>query len=628
MDTLLEEFHVSMDGLKFNQSPVSLRSEGDSPSDSESFSTTLKFISEMLMEEEDLERKSLMLKDSLALQAAEKSFYDVLGQNYPSDKNSGEFESKSSSFQTSFSGSSVNTLLVQDSVSEVQSVVNKFWGGTGEESSSFSKGKAQISEQERFERNLLEYNLLNGLGRKKNNQRERGYDDQDEGRRNKHSAVFGDDSEPIEMFDKVLLNDGDNGETNGFCKGKLNGGTEKLQQNEQARRSGKTSRSKKQEHKAEMVDLWTPLSQCAQAVAGYDQRTATDLLKQIRQHSSPRGDPTQRLAHYFADGLEVRLTGTRTASYSPLVSNEMSSADILRGHRVYITACPFLRMSFCFANRTIRKLAKNAKRIHIIDFGIQYGFQWPGLIQRLSRTPGGPPKLRITGVELPQPGFRPFERVAETQRRLEKYCKRFGVPSEFNMIAQKWETIRYEDLNIGGDEIVVVNCIYRMKHIPDETVVMRNPRDTVLKLIRRINPALFIHGVCNGTYNTPFFTTRFREVLFHYTGLFDMFDTTVPREDEYRILFEKAIYGRDIVNVIACEGLERVERPETYKQWQVRNTRAGFKQVPLDQEIFEIVRNTVSSSYHKDFVVEQHGQWLVQGWKGRRAFAISCWKPA
>ncbi|GMN24129.1 hypothetical protein TIFTF001_000432 [Ficus carica] len=617
-----------MDGLKFNQSPVSLRSEGDSPSDSESFSTTLKFISEMLMEEEDLERKSLMLKDSLALQAAEKSFYDVLGQNYPSDKNSGESESESSSFQTSFSGSSVNTILVQDSVSEVQSVVNKFRGRTGEESSFFSKGKAQISEQERFERNLLEYNLLNGLGRKKNNQRERGYDDQEEGRRNKHSAVFGDDSEPIEMFDKVLLYDGDNDETNGLYKGKLNGGTEKLQRNEQARRFGKTSRSKKQEHKAEMVDLWTLLSQCAQAVAGYDQRTATDLLKQIRQHSSPCGDPTQRLAHYFADGLEVRLTGTRAASYSPLVSNEMSSADILRGHRVYITACPFLRMSFCLANRTIRKLAQNAKRIHIIDFGIQYGFQWPGLIQRLSRTPGGPPKLRITGVELPQPGFRPFERVVETKRRLEKYCKRFGVPSEFNVIAQKWETIRYEDLNIGGDEIVVVNCMYRMKHIPDETVVMRNPRDTVLKLIRRINPALFIHGVCNGTYNAPFFATRFREVLFHYSSLFDMFDTTVPREDEYRILFEKAIYGRDIVNVIACEGLERVERPETYKQWQVRNTRAGFKQVPLDREIFEKVRNTVSSSYHKDFVVEQHGQWLVQGWKGRRTYAISCWKPA
>jgi hypothetical protein len=25
------------------------------------------------------------------------------------------------------------------------------------------------------------------------------------------------------------------------------------------------------------------------------------------------------------------------------------------------------------------------------------------------------------------------------------------------------------------------------------------------------------------------------------------------------------------MNVIACEGLDRVEHPETYRQWQVRN---------------------------------------------------------
>ena len=55
------------------------------------------------------------------------------------------------------------------------------------------------------------------------------------------------------------------------------------------------------------------------------------------------------------------------------------------------------------------------------------------------------------------------------------------------------------------------------------------------------------------------------------------------------------------MNVIACEGLERVERPESYKQWQVRNLRAGFKQVPIDEELSQIVKNVVKSEYHKDF---------------------------
>ncbi|KAH0997379.1 hypothetical protein GBA52_021243 [Prunus armeniaca] len=61
-------------------------SEVDSP-DSQSSNAILKYISEMLMEEE-LENKPCMLQDCLALQAAEKSLHDVLVQEYPSSANS------------------------------------------------------------------------------------------------------------------------------------------------------------------------------------------------------------------------------------------------------------------------------------------------------------------------------------------------------------------------------------------------------------------------------------------------------------------------------------------------------------------------------------------------------------
>ena len=57
------------------------------------------------------------------------------------------------------------------------------------------------------------------------------------------------------------------------------------------------------------VDLCTLLIHCAQAVTTDDRRSAAELLWKIKQHSSPRGDATQRLAHYFAEGLEARLAG-------------------------------------------------------------------------------------------------------------------------------------------------------------------------------------------------------------------------------------------------------------------------------------------------------------------------------
>ena len=66
------------------QNPFSLSNDEDSPVDEIDFSATvLRYINQMLMEE-DLEAKPCMFHDSLALQAAEKSFYEVIGETYHS----------------------------------------------------------------------------------------------------------------------------------------------------------------------------------------------------------------------------------------------------------------------------------------------------------------------------------------------------------------------------------------------------------------------------------------------------------------------------------------------------------------------------------------------------------------
>ncbi|RZR94348.1 hypothetical protein BHM03_00023019 [Ensete ventricosum] len=468
--------------------------------------------------------------------------------------------------------------------------------------------------------------LSNGSRVRKNPNRE----DLDltEGRSNKQSAVSSDGEVRSEMFDMVLLYQGDK------CSKKMSDLREAMQnearqnaQNIQAKgSSGGKTRGKKQKKK-EVVDLRTLLILCAQAVAVDDRRTANGLLKQIRQHSSPNGDGSQRLAHCFADGLEARLAGMGSQIYHGLVAKRTTATDILKAYHLYLAACPFKRISHFFSNQTILNLAEKASKVHIIDFGIYFGFQWPCLIQRLATREGGPPKLRITGIDVPQPGFRPTERIEETGQRLAAYAKGFNVPFEYQAIASKWETIRVEDLHIAKDEVVVVNCLYRFRNLIDETVVVDSPRNRVLNTIRKMNPDVFIHGVVNGSYSAPFFVTRFREALFHFSALFDMLETNVPHDDEQRLLIEKDLFGREALNVIACEGSERVERPETYKQWQVRNLRAGFVQLPLDGDIMKKAIDKVKSCYHKDFVIDEDSRWLIQGWKGRITYAISAWKP-
>ncbi|XP_017426340.1 scarecrow-like protein 14 [Vigna angularis] len=109
----------------------------------------------------------------------------------------------------------------------------------------------------------------------------------------------------------------------------------------------------------------------------------------------------------------------------------------------------------------------------------------------------------------------PAEIVQQTGRRLARYYDRFKVPFEFNAIAQKWETIRVEELKIKENELLVVNTMFRFQNLLDETVVLNSPRDAVLSLVRKANPTIFIHGTVNGSYNAPFFVTWFREALFH-----------------------------------------------------------------------------------------------------------------
>ncbi|XP_074289983.1 scarecrow-like protein 33 [Silene latifolia] len=673
------------DPTQYNMGTFSRASPGvEFSDDSDDSDDVLKYIREMLMEE-DMEEKPCMFHDPLALQVAERPFYDALGTKYPHSPNQHplsddhfvdspddpSWNSASGLTGASFSSGLVNAVEPVTPVESNESEGYRPWFGqiTPVESSSQPVALSQsmssfglpmgmniFSEQEsimQFQKGMEEAskflpknnNIVIDLENfnfpdetkqattavvKKEKVHSREGDEFDEGRSSKQSAVSTEEAELCDLFDKVLLCAPMTHEAH--CTMGLDSEKGPLPQPDPSlKQKGGKDRSRKQDNgkkSKNTVDLRSLLILCAQSTASDDRRTSDELLKQIRDNSSPDGDGSQRLAHYVANALEARLAGTGSQIYTALSSKRTSAADMIKAYQFFIRTCPFKKIFIGFANHTIIKAAENKSKLHIIDFGILYGFHWPLLIQRLSERPGGPPKLCITGIELPQPGFRPAERVETTGRRLAKYCERFKVPFEYHAIAQKWETIKLEDLKIDNEGIIAVNCLFRFKNLLDETIVVDSPRNAVLNLVRRINPDIFVHGVINGSYNAPFFVSRFREAVFHYSTLFDMFDTNACRDDPERFMFEKEFYGREIMNVVACEGTERVERPETYKQWQVRNSRAGFKQLRLDPELMGKLKCKVKGSYHKDFVIDVDGQWALLGWKGRICYAISAWVPA
>ncbi|KAL6845020.1 hypothetical protein ACP4OV_025193 [Aristida adscensionis] len=374
------------------------------------------------------------------------------------------------------------------------------------------------------------------------------------------------------------------------------------------------------------VDLHAMLVRCAEAVAGGDRGRAADLLQQIRRHSSPTGDATQRLAHCFAMGLEARLAGAGSELYGSIRPEGASAAAVLKAYQLYTEACCFLPVQFLFSNAAICSAAAGSDKLHVVHYGLCYGFQWPDLLRMLAHREGGPPAVRLTGIDAPQAGFRPSRLAEETGRRLADIARRLGVPFTFRSIAARPEDVRAADLGLDAGEVLAVNSLFHFRKLMDESVIVErsNPRDRVLGAIRGMRPKVFVHVVNNASYGGAFFLTRFREALHNFAALFDMMEAVAARDDGRRLVVEREVFARRAVNAIACEGTDRVERAQSYRQWQARSERAGLRQLPLDAGLVEVIRRRMKKA-HRFFVVNEDRGWLLQGWKGRVLYALSTW---
>lgn len=363
-----------------------------------------------------------------------------------------------------------------------------------------------------------------------------------------------------------------------------------------------------------VVDLRTLVFRCAQAVATNDHMVAVELLKQIKQHASATGDATQRLAQCFAKGLEAWLVGTGMQLWKSLMAEHPIVTDFLKAYSLFMAACCFHKIALKFSILTITDAMVGKSRLHVVDYGLHYGFQWAGLIQCLANRNGGPPEVTITAISHSQPRTYPAQQTEEQGRRLSKCAKEFGLPFKFHVITKKWEEVFIEDLNKDTDEVLSVNDLLSFSSLMDETVFFdaSNPRDTVLNNISRMRPCIFIQSIVNRSSGTSFMS-RFRELLFYYMALFDMSDATMPRNSESRLVLEQGLLRRCALNA------------EKYTQWQVRNQRAGLRQLLLKPSIIKVLKDEVKKEYHKDFFISEDGQWLLQGWMGRVLFAHSTW---
>lgn len=372
-------------------------------------------------------------------------------------------------------------------------------------------------------------------------------------------------------------------------------------------------------------DMKQVLIACAKAVSDNDLLTAQWLMAELRLMVSVSGEPVQRLGAYLLEGLVARLASSGSLIYRSLRCTEPESSELLSYMHVLYEVCPYLKFGYMSANGAIAEAMKDENSVHIIDFQIGQGSQWITLIQAFAGRPGGPPHIRITGIDDSTSAYARGGGLNIVGKRLCRLARSCKVPFEFHAAVMSGSEVQPESLGIHYGEALAVNLAFMLHHMPDESVSTQNHRDGLLRFVKSLSPKVVTLVEQESNTNTAAFFPRFLETMDYYSAMFESIEATLPREHKERINVEQHCLARDVVNIIACEGTERVERHELMGKWKSRFKMAGFTPYPLSSLVNATIKKLLDKYCDKYRLEEREGA-LYLGWMNRDLVASCAWK--
>jgi hypothetical protein len=366
------------------------------------------------------------------------------------------------------------------------------------------------------------------------------------------------------------------------------------------------------------------LTRCAEALSEDRTEEFLKLVQDARRTVSINGEPIQRLGAYLVEGLVARHGNSGTNIYRALKCREPESTELLSYMKILYNICPYFKFGYMAANGAIAEALRSEDNIHIIDFQIAQGTQWITLIQALAARPGGPPHVRITGIDDPVSEYARGEGLDIVGNMLKSMSKEFNIPLEFTPLPVYATQVTKEMLEIRPGEALAVNFTLQLHHTPDESVDVNNPRDGLLRMVKGLSPKVTTLVEQESHTNTTPFLMRFVETMDYYSAMFESIDANLPRDSKERISVEQHCLAKDIVNIIACEGKDRVERHELLGKWKSRLSMAGFKPYPLSSYVNSVIKKLLAC-YSDKYTLEEKDGAMLLGWKNRKLISASAW---
>ncbi|KAK6118030.1 hypothetical protein DH2020_048227 [Rehmannia glutinosa] len=358
---------------------------------------------------------------------------------------------------------------------------------------------------------------------------------------------------------------------------------------------------------------------CAEAVQQENMKLADALVKHVGILAVSQVGAMRKVATYFAEALARKIY-----KIYPQDSIEFSCSDVLQAH--FYETVPYLKFAHFTANQAILEAFAGANRVHVIDFSLKEGMQWPALMQALALRPGGPPAFRLTGIGPPQPDNN--DALQEVGWKLAQLAETIGVEFEFRgFVTNSLADLDANMLEIRPNlETVAVNSVFELHRLLARPGSIEN----VLNLIKSMNPKIVTIVEQEANHNGDVFLDRFNEALHYYSTMFDSLESsgsTQPNNMSRDLVMTEVYLGRQICNVVASDGPDRVERHETLGQWRNRMRSAGFDPVHLGSNAFKQASMLLALFAGGDgYRVEENDGCLMLGWHTRPLIATSAWR--
>ncbi|CAD5189864.1 unnamed protein product [Musa acuminata subsp. malaccensis] len=381
--------------------------------------------------------------------------------------------------------------------------------------------------------------------------------------------------------------------------------------------------------------LLESLLDCARLADG-DPDLAAKSLIHVRESASVLGDPTERVAFYFAEALNRRLLGDQkdhshpSTVAVPLCSTsafDSSPEDFTLCYKVFNDACPYSKFAHLTANQAIVEATESAARIHIVDFGIIQGIQWAALLQALATRPRGKPsRVRVSGIPAPMLGAAPAASLTATGNRLRDFAAILDLDFEFDPILTPIAELTVSCFRIDSDEVVVVNFMLQLYHLLADSP---ESVERVLGIAKSLVPRVVTLGEYEASVNRGRFVERFKAALAYYAAVFDSLDPAIRRDSAERAQMERVLLGPRILGAVgAGDGPNRRERMEAKEEWRAVMERCGFEPVPVSNFAVsqaKLLLWNYDYSY-KYAVLDSAPGFLTLAWGDRPLLTVSSWR--